>query len=202
MKNIIVFISFMIISGANLLAQQIRPGDGIRLIFFNNSESISGDYYVHDDGFIQLPFLGLVNTTNREFKFIENDIKAGYDSLYKNPEITIQPLFRINVLGEVQKPGLFFVTGVETLSSVIALAGGETTDADLSGLTIIRGEKEIGVQGDELLKSGSTVKDMGLVSGDRIYVPRGWWVAARNTAIIVSGLAVIVTLVGIFIKKP
>jgi polysaccharide export outer membrane protein len=186
---------------SNLYSQQISPGDGIRIAFYNNSESISGDYYVHNDGFIQLPFLGLINTTNRDFKLIAQEITMRYDSLYKNPELTIQPLFRINVLGEVQKPGLFYVTGVETISSIIALAGGETSDANLSGLKIIRGEKEIEVQGDELLKNGGTVKDMGLVSGDRIYVPREWWVSARNTAIIVSGLAVIVTLIGIFVKK-
>ena len=202
MKRIFVVVSFIIIAGTNLTAQQISPGDGIRISFFNNSESISGDYYVHNDGFIQLPYLGLINTANRDFKIIEKEITMKYDSLYKNPELTIQPLYRINVLGEVQKPGLFFVTGVETLSSVIAMAGGGTSDADLSDLRIIRGEKEIEVKGDELLKNGSTVKDMGLVSGDRIFVTRGWWVSARNTAIIVSGLAVIVTLVGIFIKKP
>jgi len=173
----------------------------VRLLFFNNSESISGDYYVHNDGLVQLPFLGLINTRGRDFKAIAQEITEKYDSLYKNPELTVQPLFRINVLGEVQKPGLFFVTGVETISSIIALAGGETSDADLSGLTIIRGEKEIEVKGDDLVKNGSTVQDIGLASGDRIYVPRGWWVSARNTAIIVSGLAVIVTLVGIFVKK-
>lgn len=201
MKNITVIISLIIILMTNLYSQRISPGDGVRIAFYNNSESISGDYYVHNDGFIQLPFLGLINTTNRDFKLIAQEIKMRYDSLYKNPELNIQPLFRINVLGEVQKPGLFFVTGVETLSSVIALAGGETSDADLSDLRIIRGEQEIEVKGDELLKNGSTVGDMGLESGDRIYVPREWWVSARNTAIIVSGLAVIVTLIGIFVKK-
>jgi polysaccharide export outer membrane protein len=202
MKSLIaVIVLIVIILSSNLSAQQINPGDGIRVTFFNNSENISGDYYVHNDGFVQLPYLGLVNTTNRDFKLIEQEITMKYDSLYKSPELTIQPLYKINVLGEVQKPGLFYVTGVETLSSVIALAGGGTTDADLSDLRIIRGENEIEVKGDELLKKGTTVKDMGLVSGDRIFVTKGWWVSARNTAIIVSGLAVVVTLVGIFIKK-
>ncbi len=201
MKKVTFIVSLVIILWTNLSAQKISPGDGIRIAFYNIAESISGDYYVHNDGFVQLPYLGLINTNDKDFKVIEQEITMRYDSLYKNPDITIQPLFRINVLGEVQKPGLFFVTGVETLSSVIALAGGETTDADLSDLKIIRGEKEIEVKGDEILKSGSTIKDMGLISGDRIYVPRGWWVSARNIAIIVSGLAVIVTLVGIFVKK-
>ena len=202
MKIIIVIITIVFLTSADNSAQMIHPGDGVRVTFFNNSESISGDYFVHNDGFVQLPYLGLINTSNREFKLIEKEITMRYDSLYKNPELTVQPLFKINILGEVQKPGLFYVTGVETLSSVIALAGGGTTDADLSDLRIIRGDNEIEVKGDELLKNGSTVKDMGLSSGDRIFVPRTSWVSIRNTAVIVSGLAVIVTLISIFVKKP
>lgn len=182
-------------------AQQLNPGDGVRIQFYNIPEQITGDYYIQQDKNLQLPYLGLIATENKDFTALKNEITSKYGELYRNPEITVQPLFKINILGEVKTPGFYYVTDVEKLSGIIALAGGETTDADLSGLYIIRNSQEIDVDGEKLIEQGQTAKDFGLQSGDRIYVPRKWWVGARNTAVIVSGLAVVATIVGLFLRK-
>lgn len=195
-----VLMSFIIILTAVLNAQELNPGDGVRILFYNIPEKISGDYFIQQDGRIQLPYIGLIETRQRDFKDIQSEISLKYDSLYRDPELTIQPLLKINILGEVRTPGFYYLTGIEKLSGLIALAGGETSDADIENLYIIRNEKELEIDAEELIADGGTVRDIGLKSGDRIFVPREWWVGARNVAVIISGVAVLVTIVSLFVR--
>ncbi|MFO7445633.1 MAG: polysaccharide biosynthesis/export family protein [Ignavibacteriaceae bacterium] len=198
-----IFIIAVLFSGTMFCsapAQVLNPGDGIRVIFYNITENITGDYFIQQDKNLQLPFLGLISTNNKDFIQLKDEIQTRYAELYRDPEITVQPLFRINILGEVKQPGFYYVTDVEKLTGIIALAGGETADADLDDLYIIRDNEEIQVDAEEIIKRGETAKDFGLQSGDRIFVPRQWWVGARNTAVIISGLAVLVTIVSLFVR--
>jgi protein involved in polysaccharide export with SLBB domain len=202
MKKFIMMISLLlavhILSSKDTNAQVLNPGDGIRVIFFNITEEISGDYFIQQNGAIQLPYLGLIPTAGKDFQDIKADVMNKYDSLYRDPELTIQPLFKINILGEVRNPGYYVVTDVEKLSGIIALAGGETADADLDDIYLVRNNQEIEVGSNGVFNIDG--QDLELESGDRIYVPRRWWVGARNTAVIVSGLAVLVTIVSLFVK--
>jgi polysaccharide export outer membrane protein len=184
-----------------VLGQILNLGDGVRITFFNISESISGDYYVQQDGNIQLPYIGLILGTKRQFEEIKLEIISKYDLIYRDPELTVQPLYKVNILGEVRTPGIYYVTGVEKLVDLIALAGGETSDADIDNLYIIRQEQEIKIDAERIIKEGNQLNDIGLRSGDRIYVPRRWWVSARNAGIIISAAALLVTIVSVFIVR-
>jgi polysaccharide export outer membrane protein len=179
-------------------AQILKPGDGINLSFYNILDKIKGEYYIQDNGKIQLPYLGLVNTVGRDFAAIRNEIISEYSKIYRNPEINIQPLFRIDVLGEVVKPGVYYATGFETFTDILAKAGGETTDADIDGIFILRNESKMEVDLKSIFENGNTFNDIGMQSGDKIYVPRTWWVGARDASIIVSGVAVLVGIVSLF----
>ncbi|MGD9898859.1 MAG: polysaccharide biosynthesis/export family protein [Calditrichaceae bacterium] len=194
----VVLLSFL--THENTYSQGVNPGDGVRVTFFNISDGISGDYFVQQDGHMQLPYIGLISARDRDFPSIRNEIITKYDSLYRNPELTIQPLYKINVLGEVRNPGLYYVTGVEKLTDLIAMAGGETSDTNLNGLYIIRENQEIKVNAKSIIEKGDRVSDIGLRSGDRVFVPRKWWVGARNAAVIISAAAVLVTLASLFIR--
>lgn len=201
MKRIEIFtLCFFIISSFLLRAQYLNPGDGVRISFFNISDKISGDYFIQQDGHIQLPYVGLISTGNKPYKEIKEDIISRYDSLYRNPELTVQPLFKINILGEVRTPGYYYVTDVEKMTGIFALAGGVTTDANLDDVYIIRGDKEINLDAQRLIESGSTMGDIGLLSGDRIYVPKTWWANARSVTIILSVVSVLVTVAIFFFK--
>lgn len=182
-------------------SQELNPGDGVRIIFFNITDEISGDYFVQQDGNIQMPYIGLVAVENRKFENIRTEIISKYDSLYRNPELTVQLLYKINITGEVQTPGIYYVTGIEKLMDIIALAGGETSDADLDDIYIIREDEEITVDSEQIIKNSDKISDIGLKSGDRIFVPRQWWVSARNAGIIISGAALVVTIISLFILK-
>jgi len=197
---ILLYLMILFISPKIVTAQKLNPGDGVRIIFYNISDQISGDYFIQEDGYIQLPYIGLINTQDRDFEIIQKEIISKYNSLYRNPELTVQSLYKISILGEVRSPGRYYVTGIEKLSDIIALAGGETQDANLNKIFFIRGEKKINVNAKEIIENGRQVSDIGLKSGDQIYVPRKWWVNVRNASILVSIGAIIVTIINITIR--
>ncbi len=203
MKNLRTFsvtVLLILVSTILLHAQYLNPGDGVRITFLNITDQISGDYYIQQDGKIQLPYIGLISTTQKPYPDIKNEIKTKYDSLYKNPELTIQPLYKINILGEVRSPGYYYVTDVEKMTGIFALAGGITSDADLDNVYIIRNDKEIELDAQRIIESGSTVGDIGLQSGDRIFVPKTWWANARSITIILSVVSALVTIAVLFLK--
>lgn len=183
-----------------LFPQNINPGDGIRISFFNNPDNISGDYFVQKDGTINLPFIGVINCNSRTISSLRAEIQEKYKAIYRNPEITIWPLYKINVLGEVQAPRVYFVTGVEKISDLLAMAGGETRDANLNKLYFIRDGHRLKINARKILENGSRINDLGLKSGDQVYVPRKRWMTFRNASAVISGVALVITALGVFYR--
>ena len=165
-------------------AQKLVPGDGIRITFYNISDPISGDYFVQKDGTMFLPFIGKILGINCEFDTIKNQIIKKYSDIYRNPEISILPLLKVNILGEVRAPGYYYVTGIEKLSDLIAKAGGNTPDADLSDIYITRNDKNIKIDGEKIIESGIKINDIGLQSGDGIFITKKWFTGSNSTLII------------------
>lgn len=199
MKNLlhILFAAISISMSLSTFAQVLQPGDGIRIIFLDVQDIISGDYYIQPDGIVQMPFIGLLNTTGRDFNDVKNQIIFRYDSLYRDPHLTVYSLIRINVLGEVTNPGFYYITEIEKFTSILAMAGGTTGNADLESIYLLRNNQEINLDVRTILAEGSTATDFGLQSGDQIYVPRTWWADARGFTIILSALALIVTIIAV-----
>ncbi len=182
-------------------AQELRLGDGVRITLFNVDDAISGDYFVMTDWTMQLPYIGQVGVQSREFPAVRDEISERYRSIYRDPELSIQPLFRVSVLGEVQSPGIYFVTGFERLTDLMAMAGGETLDANLDRVYLQRGAEKIDINAREILKRGDTLADFGLLSGDQLYVSRVGLMSYRNAPLLISGAGVLATLAAIFIVR-
>jgi protein involved in polysaccharide export with SLBB domain len=199
-KFISLIIMSQLITVGLLQAQKINPGDGVRITFLDITDKISGDYFVQPDRQLQLPYIGIINTANKEFPVIKTEIISKYDSLYKRPDITVLALFRINIHGEVRNPGYYFVTQTENLTGIIALAGGYTSDANLDDMFILREDKEVQLDVESIIENANTVADIGLKSGDQIVIPRSFWADPGRFTWIFSLVAVAVTAVALFIK--
>ena len=125
-------------------------------------------------------------------KFIQDIVKC-----IKIPELSIVPIIRVNILGEVKNQGSYFVTESDKLSDLIAKAGGTTTEADLSDIKIIRNNKTIEIDGEKIIEQNGRFKDIGLQSKDQIYVTKRWFTGTTSTIILTSlGIlaSIIVTL--------
>ena len=109
MKHFIIIFSLQIQIILNpVYAQYLNPGDGVRINFYNISDAISGDFFVQQDGNLQLPYIGVILTNGRSYEDIKFDVTTKYDSIYKEVELIVRPLFKINILGEVQTPGIYY----------------------------------------------------------------------------------------------
>jgi len=198
---VIALFSFLVNGFADLRSQELNPGDGVRIIFLDIADEISGDYYIQPDGKLQLPFVGIINTNNKDFYQIKTEVVDRYDSLYRNPELTVLALFRVNILGEVREPGYYFVTEEENLTGILALAGGATGDANLENVYIVRGDREIELDIEAIIERGNTAADFGLKSGDQIYVPRSFWADPARFTWIFSLVALVITVIALFVTK-
>ena len=201
MKNslLILFTTLSIFLSLSLYAQELNLGDGVRISFLDIDDVITGDYYIQPNGLLHLPFIGVIKTSNLDFKEIKSKIEFRYDSLYKNPQLTVNALFRINVLGEVRNPGFYYVSDYEKFTAILAFAGGTTGSADLENIKLIRNFEEIHLDVETIIQEGSSATDFGLQSGDQVFVPRTWWSDARGFTIILSALALIVTIIAIIL---
>ncbi len=197
---IIALFVFLVNGFADLRAQELNPGDGVRITFLDITDDISGDYFIQPNGMLQLPFVGIINTNNKDFYQIGNEVEERYDSLYRNPELTVLVLFKVNIHGEVNDPGYYFVTEEEKLTGILALAGGATGDANLDNVYIVRGDREIELDMQAIIEGGNTVADFGLMSGDQIYVPRSFWADPARFTWIFSLVAVLITSIALFVR--
>ena len=197
---LIALLSFLVNGSSDLHAQELNPGDGVRINFLDITDDISGDYYIQPDGKLQLPFVGIINTNNKDFHQIKSEVEVKYDSLYRNPELTVLSLVRINIHGEVGAPGYYFVTEEQTITGILALAGGTTSDANLDNVYIIRGNREIELDYATIIEEGNTVTDFGLKSGDQIYVPRSFWADPARFTWIFSLVAVVITTIALIVR--
>ncbi|MCZ7609044.1 MAG: SLBB domain-containing protein [Ignavibacterium sp.] len=203
MKYLSVFfiVTILTFASQNLFAQNLNAGDGIRISFLDINDLITGDYYIQPNGLVNLPIIGAIDTKNKDFNRLKLEIESRYDSLYKDPHLSVNALFRINILGEVRNPGFYYVSDYEKFAAILAFAGGTNENADLDNITLIRNNQQIDIDINKIIKVGSTANEFGLQSGDQVFVPRDWWVSNSSwITIVASAVALIVTSYAIFFQ--
>lgn len=175
----------------------LRPGDIIRIQVWGRDE-YSGQFQVDETGQLQYPVLGAIDTREMTVGALRDTLRAGLERLFTNPFVTITPLFRIAVLGEVQNPGLFTVDPTLSVLDVVALAGGAARNGNLGSIRLLRagGESQLSYEREAL--AGRTLQDIGVRSGDEIIVPRRWF--TRDDLYLVLQLAQLALTVAVFVN--
>ena len=99
-------------------------------------------YLVGEDGSINLPFVGSVNTTEQSTNSLAIHIQEALSPFIKNPSVNIRLLnFRISVLGEVARPGTFTVLEERiSIPQALGLAGDLTINGDRNHVLLIRSQ--------------------------------------------------------------
>ena len=171
----------------------LRPGDLLRVEIWREPD-LSGEFVVDDEGRITLPMLGEKNVNGVPLRGLRDQLIEEYRLQLRNPSINITPLRRVNVLGEVNKPGVYPVDPTVSLAGTIALAGGANQNGDLNRVRIVRGNtimwERVGV--------GETLSTLDVRSGDQIVVERRNWFDRNSTflvSMVLSVTGIIVSLV-------
>jgi polysaccharide export outer membrane protein len=115
-----------------------------------------------------------------------------------------QLIMKVNIWGEVQRPGVLEVPDRTDLLSALSLAGGPKTGAKLSKVKVIRGfngEKESWeVNLKKVVKEGNLEEVPMLQPGDTIIVPKGGFQVFSKVLTVAYNLAVIVTATALLIN--
>lgn len=149
----------------------LRPGDVIKIQVFGHDE-LSGDYLIDENAVLLLPLLGEMNVRDMVVPELRTRIRAGYAQLFTQAFITITPLFRVAVLGEVVRPGLYSVDPTLTVYDLLALASGPLRTANERKTKLLRGGQEIALGIDPASLARATLRELGIRSGDQVLVPR------------------------------
>lgn len=166
-------------------------------------------YLVDDDGYINFPVLGPLNVAGLTTKKLVQKLETDLIEYINNPTINIRfANFRVSVLGEVNRPGIFQVTNERiSIIEALALAGDLTIYGQRTNVLLIRienGEK-VFIPVDLTKKSLFNSPYYNLKQNDIIYIaPNKTRINAStigpNTSVIISSASLLITLLALIIK--
>lgn len=130
-------------------------------------------------GYINLPLAGRVNVAGQNLDWLRYVLFERYGKYYNDFDIMVDliesPLQKAFVLGEVNMPGSYPISGATSVLDLISQAKGFTGDADLDSVVLVRGDinvpRVIPVDLEAAL-DGDLSQDYCLVRGDIVYVNR------------------------------
>ncbi|HEX8829535.1 MAG TPA: polysaccharide biosynthesis/export family protein [Longimicrobium sp.] len=171
----------------------LRPGDILQIRIWREPD-LSGDFQVDPNGVVTLPKLGERHVAGVPLGELRDRLLAEYRVSLRNPSITLTPLRRVQVLGSVNRPGIFNVDPTLTLTGVLALAGGANPTGDVRRINLVRDGQVV----RERVTEGATLQTLDVRSGDQLFVgERSWF--DRNSGVLIGALISAVTTIGITI---
>ena len=171
---------------------KIGPEDLVEISVFEE-EKLNKTVRVSSQGNISLPLLGILRVKGLTANELEKEIRDLLSEKYlQDPHVSVfikeYRSQRISVIGAVEKPGIFEVTGRKTILDMLAMAGGLKEEAGQL-LFLIRPpipEEEVAKENkdsdeampktfvvdlEELLVKGDLTLNLPLIHGDVINIP-------------------------------
>lgn len=166
----------------------LHTGDRVLVRILVDS-SRSDSVIVQENGSIMLPQLGPLKISGVSALAIGDSVRAAYALLFNPVAVEVTPLRRVSVVGEVNKPDVFYLETQATIRDAIARAGGVDEIGREDPVILIRGGQEL-----HLNHWRTRGDDQAFVqSGDVIVVKRESWFK-RNIFSIISGVGLVVSL--------
>jgi protein involved in polysaccharide export with SLBB domain len=151
----------------------LAPGDSVRIAVWRRPE-LSGDFVVGPDGSVTHPLLRTVKVGGVPQSTAEANVRSFLLRFDQDPQFVLEPLFRIAVTGEVNRPALFAANPQMSILEAIARAGGPTNNAARNRVRLLR----YGPQGEQkefvidMTRTEGGVGRSPIHSGDQIIVDR------------------------------
>lgn len=111
-------------------------------------QSVVAGYLVTKDGYIRMPYIGVVKVTGLTSEAVRDTVAARIAFYFKDPVVNVRfANFKVSVLGEVNHPSTYLIPNEKpTLMDAISLAGDLTIFGRRDNVMLIRdneGRKEI-----------------------------------------------------------
>jgi len=188
------------VSAADSLSQQVgvlRSGDLLRLTVYREKD-LSGEYLIDSRGVVQIPGVGNVRVAGFDPTQVHDRLVAAMrERGFERPEIAVQPLVRVQVLGEIRNPALYPVEPGTRLLQLLTIAGGPSERADLRRTRVVREGRAFTVDLEAGL-TGSAAGRVVLYSNDLVVVPRKRGFTRESLNVVITATSLVVSLVTLF----
>lgn len=153
----------------------LGPGDSVRVQLYGNVNSIY-EYEVSRDGVLNLPEIGPVTVAGLPFSEFRNDLNTRVKEVLIGTQVSVTMgqlrTIRVFVLGDVNEPGSYVVSGLATVSGALYEGGGITQVGSLRNVQLKRNGRVVArLDLYSLLLKGDNSTDRRLQPGDVIFVP-------------------------------
>jgi len=148
--------------------ETLRPGDAIRIQVWRQPE-FSGEFAVTDQGVIAHPILRQVTVTDIPVREAEESVRRVLTMYESDPNLVVEPFFRIAVGGEVRAPNVHLLRPGTTVAEAVAAAGGHTERSALHRVILRRGNADYRI---DLTDPALSLPHITVRSGDQIMVER------------------------------
>jgi polysaccharide export outer membrane protein len=157
----------------------IGPSDVLAINVWKEPD-ISRSVPVRSDGRISLPLVGELQAGGQTPKQLEQEITKKLTSFIAEPEVTVMvqesKSQRVNILGQVARPGTYQLSSSMTVLDAIATAGGFKDFAKQKSIYILR-QKPDGTQErlpfnyKDVIKGKNVEQNIKLAARDTVVVP-------------------------------
>lgn len=152
----------------------IGAGDILFISVLDNKD-LDSAVTVRPDTKITFPLLGDIQAAGLTAPELSANLTRELAAKVKNPTVTVSlrevGSYRVYVLGQATKSGVYYSRSELTLLQALAMAGGITGGADLSAAYIVRGTQRIPVNLIKLLRDVDTTHNLSLMPEDIIVLP-------------------------------
>ena len=157
---------------------KIQPGDLLTISVWKESD-LQSEVFVRPDGGLSFPLAGDIPAAGHSVEEVRGMIDKRLSKVIADPEVTVSVKQSggnlIYVVGKVNKPGNFPLSGPIDVMQALSLAGGATPFASLNDIRIIRrdGMHQTSIQFRYHDIEGGRDLDQNILlhSGDTVVVP-------------------------------
>lgn len=177
----------------------------------SNQSSLTGfTYKVYDEGYIDFPYIGKVNTNGKTIEDLKNELVYKISKYIINPTVNIKYAnYKVTILGEVAKPGQYIIPdGKVRLLDALGMAGDLTIYGKRDRVLIIREQDGVRTNAYVNLTSADFVNspyyylqqnDVVAVAPNKTKVNSS--IYGPQTGVYISIASIVVTILALVIRK-
>ena len=160
-------------------------------------------FLVSAAGTVELPLLGTLQVSGSTTEQVKALVQAKAAAYYKDPVVSVRLMnFKVTVLGEVGRPGTYFVNGEKaTLLDALGLAGDLTIYGNRQNVLLLRdsGGKQKSVRFNLNDGQALTSPYLYLQQNDVVYIEPRKAKAAANNAARTQTIAIVGSVISVLI---
>ena len=152
---------------------KVGPEDVLHIQVWKENE-LSGNVVVRPDGMITVPLIGEIQVNNLTPREIEDKLKEQFSRVVNNPVVgvgvqTVRSK-KYYIQGQVGRSGVFQLIVPITVLEALTLAGGPTEFANKKKIVVMRGDKRLYFNWNDVIKGKNLNQNIYVENGDFIIV--------------------------------